>query len=130
MAYTALDPTVPTVAQTRQAAIDAARTNMQAMRDALIACGTVQGFNYSVTGGTAEQPATLLYKKGTEWVKIDLTWGNSGGSDGNVTKAAFYYSSNSGGAYDAMADDDGNYVVTLAYDASANLTTSTWGATP
>lgn len=130
MAYTALDVTKPTVAQTRQAAVDAARANQAALRDAAITGGLVQGFNYSVLGGTAEQPAQVFLKRGAEWIRLDLTWGVSGGSAGNVTKAAYYYSANSGGAYDPMADVSGNYVSTLAYDASGNLITTTWGATP
>jgi hypothetical protein len=130
MPYTALNVTVPTVAQTRQAAVDAMRTNIAALRDSIVATGCAQGFNYSVAGGTAEQPAQLFYKRGAEWIRADLTWGATGGELGNVTKAAFYYSSNSGGAYDPMADASGYYVVTVAYDANANPTTSTWGSTP
>lgn len=129
MTYTALDTSKPTTAQTRQAAVDAIRTNIVAIRDAIVSGGLVQGFNYSVVGGTAEQPAQVFLKRGAEWIRLDLTWGVSGGASGNVTKAAYYYSANSGGAYDAMADLSGNYVITLAYDASGNLITTTWGVT-
>lgn len=130
MAYTPIDISKPTTAQTRQAAIDDIRTNVVALRDAAAASGLLQGFNYSVSGGTAEQPAQIFQKRGAEWVRIDLTWGASGGAAGNVTKTAYYYSSNSGGAYDPMADLYGNYVATMAYDASGNLLTITWGSTP
>lgn len=132
MPYTAFDGSLPNAAtQNGTAFAGSTRANLQALRDSLAAMGAVAGFNYSVTGGTASQPATLLYKRSTEWIKIDLTWGSSGGgSDGNVTKAAYYYSSTSGSAYDNMADASGNYVQTLAYDASGNLTSTTWGAVP
>ena len=92
--------------------------------------GAVPGFNYSVLGGTAEQPAELYYKRNTEWIKVVLTWGVAGGETGNVTKSAYYYSSNSGGAYSNMIDSNNNYVQTFAYDVNANITTTTWGSTP
>lgn len=130
MTYAAADFSKPTTAQTRQAAIDDIRENLLALRDVLVAAGLLPGWDYSVSGGTADQPAVIYFKRGTEWVRIDLTWGTSGGADGNVTKAAYYYSSNSGGAWDAMADIAGEYVAHLSYDASANLTTLTWDATP
>lgn len=131
MAYDAYDVAKPDAATQNGANFgEATRDNLRTLRDILAAGGLVQGFNYSVTGGTASQPATLLLKRSTEWIKVDLTWGSSGGSDGNVTKMAFYYSSNSGGAYDGMADLSGYYVLTLTYDASGNLTSTTWGATP
>ena len=126
MSYDALDVTKPTTAQTRQALVDSSRTNIAAMRDALVATGILQGFNYSVSGGTADQPAILYYKRSTEWVKVVLTWGTTGGEDGNVTVMAFYYSSNSGGAWDNMADAAGKYICTIAYDANGNVTTTTW----
>jgi len=126
VAYTAYNVAKPVVSDTRQVAVDYMRTNQQAMRDAIIATGMVQGFNYSVSGGSAEQPAQMFFKRGTEWIRLDLTWDGNG----NMTKCAFYYSSNSGGAYDPMADLSGYYVVTIAYDAAFNTVTSTWGSTP
>jgi hypothetical protein len=134
MAYDPFRPSVPTTAgsptPTRQATIDDTRKNLMALRDLLVAFGMVQGFDYSVAGGSAEEPAQVFYKKGTEWVRLDLTWGTTGGEDGNVTKFAMYYSSNSGGAYDPLADDAGEYVATYTYDGSGNCTAVAWGSTP
>lgn len=127
MSYTPLDVTKPTTAQTRQAAIDAARTNVDALRDILCATGQVQGFNYSISTGTNAKPTQVLFKRGAEWIKVDLTY------DGNdlVTKCAFYYSSNSGGAYDPMADlTNGYYVLTITYDGNFDVSATTWGLTP
>ena len=126
MAYTAYDNTKPDATSQAGAAFGAStKANLLALRDAIIATGLVQGFNYSASGGTAEEPAAVYFKCGTEWVKVVLTW-----SSGKVTTAAFYYSSNSGGAYDAMADASGNYVITMTYDGSDNCTATTWGSTP
>lgn len=139
MAYTALDVSKPTTAQTRQAAIDSARTDIAAMRDSLVSTGAVQGFNYQNTGGTADQPAILWNKRSAEVVKIVMTWGTTGGEAGNVTKMAFYYAANeshgsfpssTNGTYDNMADLSGNFVMTLAYDSNGNCTSTTWGSTP
>jgi len=130
MAYTAFDSTKPVGTQTGTAFATSTRANILALRDAIAAMGSVQGFNYSYTTGTADQPTTILFKRSTEWIKLVLTWGTTGGEAGNVTKAAYYYSSNSGGAYDGMADAAGYYVMTLTYDSNGNLTATTWGSTP
>lgn len=119
MAYTQYNSAVPTTAQTRQAAIDAIRTNEMAMRDAIIA-GNLPGFNYSVSGGTADQPQYLYRKKSTEWIRTTLTWGTTGGEAGNVTVAVYAYSSNSGGLYDTIG------TCTWTYDSSGNVTATTW----
>jgi len=127
MTYSALDATKPTTAQTRQASFDSTRTNIDALRDILIATGQVQGFNYSVAAGTNAKPTQVLFKRSAEWIKVDLTY------DGNdlVTKMALYYSSNSGGAYDPMADlTNGYYVLTIAYDGNFDVSSTTWGLTP
>lgn len=131
MSYTALDVSKPDATSQNGTAFAAStRDNIRTLRDALVAFGAVQGFNYSYTTGTADQPTTTLYKRGTEWIKSVLTWGTAGGEAGNVTKRALYYSSNSGVAYDPMADASGNYVLTLTYDGSGNCTATSWGSTP
>lgn len=134
MAYDAFNTGVPTTGgsptPTRQETIDAIRKNLMALRDSIVMTGLLQGFNYSYTTGTAEQPTTVLYKRGTEWIKLVITWGTTGDEDGQVTKIAFYYSSNSGGVYDNMADASGNFVVTFAYATGGFMSTTTWGSTP
>lgn len=132
MAYPPFDATKPdATTQTLTAMGQSERDNIKALRDALAATGgVVQGFNFSKSGGTASQPAQLFWKRGAEWIRVDLTWGTTGGGDGNVIKAVYYYSSNSGGAYDPMADLSGNYVATRSFDAGGDIDTITWGATP
>lgn len=123
MAYTAYNPAKPvTSPDTRQVTIDAIRTNQNALRDALVS-QMISGWDYSVSGGTAEQPQYMYFKNGVEWLRVTLTWGTTGGADGNVTIAVIHYSGNSGGAWDAMTPYS---TVTLAYDSNANLTTTTW----
>lgn len=120
MAYTAFDATKPdATAQNGTQFAQAIRNNQAAMRDAIV-CGTFPWWNFSKSGGTAEQPTTILYKKGTDWLRITLTWGTTGGADGNVTVAVYAFSSNSGGAYDTIATK------TITWDAAGLITATTW----
>lgn len=131
MAYTPLDITKPVVSPgSRLSQIDQTRANFAALRDVLAAGGLLQGFNASFQGGTSDQPQWILQQRGAEILRTDLTWGTTGGAEGNVTRAIYYYSSDGGGTWQPMADIDGNYVCTLAYDGNGNLSTTTWTATP
>ena len=121
MAYIPHDPATPVGTQTGPVALTSVRTNLNALRDAIIiGGGGFAGFNYSVSGGTADEPAIIYFKKSAEWIKAALTWGTTGGEDGNVTVAVYSYSSNSGGAYDTIGTE------TIAYDANGNITATTW----
>lgn len=120
MAYTAFDATKPDAAtQNGTQFAQAIRNNQAAMRDAIVT-GSMPGFNYSVSGGTPEQPAIIYYKKGADWVRITLTWGTTGGADGNVTVAVLASSANSGGVYDTIGTQ------TMTYDLNGNVTATNW----
>ena len=93
--------------------------NDLALRDAVVA-GVMPGWDMTPSGGTADEPATITWDKGTERVKEDITWGSSGGADGNPTQIILSYSSNSGGAYDTMGTQ------TISYDVNGNVTSITW----
>ena len=121
MTYAAFDATKPDPSSQGITAFgQSIRDNMKAIRDAAIMGGGFYGWNLAVAGGTAEQPATLTYAKGTERVRTSLTWGTAGGEAGNVTVALYEYSSNSGGAYSTIGTK------TITYDPSANVTATTW----
>ena len=128
-AYTALDTTKPTTAQTRQAAVDSMRLNMQALRDRMVAAMSL-GAAYSISTGAADAPTEILLKLGTEWWKGGMTYGSTGGGSGNVEKEAWWYSSDSGTSYVAVLFEGGtNFVTNYAYDSTGNLTSTTAGAT-
>lgn len=115
MPYTPFDPTKPDGASQAGTAFgQSTRDNLKAVRDA-VALGSFPGFNFSKSGGTAEEPAIILLTKGTEIIKATLTW-----TAGNVTTAAYAYSSNSGTTYDAISTK------TLVYDAASNLVSTSW----
>lgn len=121
MPYTPFDPTKPdATAQTLTQMGQSERDNLKAVRDACIMGGGFYGWNLAVSGGTADQPALLTYAKGTERVKAALTWGATGGEAGNVTVAIYSYSSNSGGAYDAIGTK------TITYLSGGQVSATTW----
>ena len=121
----------PVTSDTRQQGFDFIKNNGVALWAMLGGAGLAPGWNMAAAGGTASQPATLTFTYDTTIkVRITLTWGTTGGEDGNVTKAVYEWSDDSGASYDALDDEDGNYVQTITYDGDANVTATTWGATP
>ena len=133
MAYTPLDITKPVVSPgSRLSQIDQTRANFAALRDLLVLTGNVPGFNSVkyIGTGSSSQPQARYFKNGSTWIRADLTWGTTGVSDGNLIKTACWISFDAGASWSPMADPDGNYVVTIAYDAEGNPDTTTWGTTP
>lgn len=119
MAYSQFDATKPDGSvDTGPAVPDNANINDKALRDAIIT-GQMHGFVFSVTGGTARQPGTMLWKNGAVWLKVVLTWGTTSGAKYNITEAVWSLSINSGSAYDQIDDQ------TFTYDSSGNLTATT-----
>jgi len=129
MAYDPFTDGKPVATDTGLQAIDYMRENLMALRDAVTA-GAMPGWNYAPSGGTNDEPAQIVYSKGTERVRGSLTWGTTGGEDGNVTKVVWEYSSNSGTLYEAMDDASGNYVENIAYNTDGTIASITWGSTP
>lgn len=121
MPYTFFDPAKPDAATQNGTLFGTGiRNNHNALRDAAIMGGGFFGFAMAATGGTPAQPAVITYSKDTERVKAALTWGTVGGEAGNVTAATYSYSANSGTLYDVIGTK------TVAYDASANVVSTTW----
>lgn len=114
MPYTQFDSANPVVGQSRFNAIESMRNNLLALRDMSLFKMAV-GFNFSKAGGTVEQPAQHFFKKGAEWIRNDLTWGTTGGAEGNVTQVVRYKSLNSGTTYDLVE------TITFTYDVNGNL---------
>jgi len=116
--------------------VDLARFNMQSLALLNVAGGDF-GWSYTNsvtrgegTPGTAAEPLREYYYKGTgnerKWLKRVLEW-----TGGVITQAAFYYSEDNESTYVPMYDDDGiNYVLTLVYDGSDNLVSTSWGNVP
>ena len=116
MAYTAFAENKPVVSDTGLVVVDDMRNNLMALRDMLVS-DSLFGFNYSWSTGSAAEPVDVIYKKGTEWVKVVRLW-----ATGDNTKNRYYYSSDSGGAYDFIKREVRTY-------STGSLDTSTWDDT-
>jgi len=114
MTYTAFADDKPVASDSGLTVVDDTRNNLMAMRDAVV-MGAMSGWNYAPSGGTAEEPATLTYSKGTERLRATLTW-----SGGNVTQAVWAYSSNSGSTFDTIGTES------ITYDSGSNVTAVSW----
>lgn len=126
-------PEIPT--QASSLPLDILRNNLAAVHIAT-ACGVSPMWSYtnSVTRGeaspgTAALPARKYWKRGTlnatKWAKAAITY-----TGNNPTKIALYFSEDNEATYVPMLDPDRNYVLTLTYDGSSNLTATSWGSTP
>lgn len=119
MAYPTADFTKPdATAQTLTQMGQSERDNMRVLRDACLMGGGFYGWNMSVSGGTAEEPAEIRYTKGTERVKAVLTW-----SGGNVTQAVYSYTADHT-AGPPVWETIGTKTIT--YDGSDNVTSTNW----
>jgi hypothetical protein len=114
MAYSRFDTTKPAGSQTGSAFAASANTNDAALLD-MIGCSLMDGHAYSQSGGTAEEPTTVLFTNGARILKAALTW-----ASGNITAVTFSLSVNSGSSYDTIGSP-----AALTYDGSGNLTAST-----
>lgn len=102
MPYTDFDDSKPVATDNGVATVDAIRNNLLAMRDSVI-MGFMPGWSATPSGGTNEQPAQWLYSKGTERLRASITWGTTGGADGNPTQVVWEYSSDSGSTWDTVS---------------------------
>lgn len=136
MAYTDFDPTKPdATTQTLGQMGTSMRNNELAIRDMM--CGNVGGFagwnlaaydssNNNPPLTDPDKPAYIVLSKGTERVKLTITWSTSGVTDGYPTRLVFSYSSDSGSTYDVIKGGTTNGYCDMTYDAAGNLTNTTW----
>lgn len=126
MVYTKFNNGKPDIADNGATVIDNTRDNLEALRDAIVA-GALVDWNMDITIGTgsAAEPDEIIYKNGTQWIRLDITWGTSGGADGSPTVIVYDYSANSGVLYETIG------TATMTYDNTAGptfgaLTDITW----
>lgn len=122
MAYVQFEDGVPTASGTINELCTDTRNNLEAMRDAVV-MGTASGWNYSKSGGTAEEPGEVRYSNGTQRIRGTLTWGTSGGADGNVTVAVWAYTADhtaGSPVYDTIGTE------TVSYDADSTPVSTVW----
>jgi len=74
----------------------------------------------STSGGTAAQPANIIYANGVQRVKQAITWGTTLGATDNPESIIYSYSSDSGNNYTVIKTE------TITYDTDANVTQTAW----
>ena len=121
MAYTKFVKDKPVIADDGDIVINNTRENLMAVRDAVV-MGVLVDFNMDITigGGSAAEPDEIIYKNGVEWIRLQVTWGTTGGDDGQPTVIVYAYSANSGGLYDTIG------TATMTYGSGGEMTDITW----
>lgn len=127
MAYPVYNGTKPDpTTDDGNAVCQAVRDNDQVIRDAVVS-GNLSGWNMTPrnaadTGAPPDptQPPMIKFEKSTEEIQMVITWGTTGGADGNPTQIIYKYSSNSGSTFDTIGTQ------TITYDANGNVTGTTW----
>lgn len=114
----------PVIADDGDVVINNTRQNLMALRDAVV-CGVLNGWNMtqSVGAGSTDEPDEILYSNDTngEALKLDITWGTTGGEDGNPTVIVYSYSTD-----DFAASDEPMGTLTMTYNSNGTMTASTW----
>ena len=121
MAYSYYDSSKPTASGTVNDLVTDTRVNLMALRD-MVVMQANSGWNYSWTGGDAAEPTTVRYTNGVERLEVTLTWGTSGGEDGNVTAALWRYTADhtAGPTWETIGTEN------VLYDVDGNVTSTNW----
>ena len=128
MPYTHYTDSKPAITDSGQDVVDDTRENLEALRDAVIA-GRIPKWNMTVTngsGGTALEPKNLEWRKGSSGnlaLRATITWGTSGGSNGNPTTIVYHATGNRSNASPTW---DSIGTLTMTYDTSGNARTGVW----
>lgn len=136
MAYTDYDDAQPVSSGASLGTIMTnVRNNLRAMRDAIV--GISGGFigwdwdSYDSNNATPpvltpDQPAYIIWSKGTLRVKAVLTWGTVGGEAGQVTRIVYSYSADSGSNYDVIKGGSTNGYYDFTYNTDGVPTSGAW----
>ena len=73
-------------------------------------------FQIGRNGGTA---CDYLLKKSTDWLKVALTWGTTGGED-ECDRGSVFIFANSGSSWDVIGTE------TITWDVNGLVTATTW----
>lgn len=129
MAYTKLNRATPAGTQAGTAVPVSARENLCALADGII-FGALPDYLFSVSvgSGSAEEPQYLYWTNSSANIKLraTLTWGTTGGEDGNIKQMVLDLSINGGTDY-TTAPGGNICTIVNSYDSNGYLTSSTGG---
>ena len=111
---TTLERLVDAVNESLDAPAVAEEPTAPVMDASQIRAGVLDGWDVLASGDEADQPTTLTYTRDGAEVTAELTWGTTGGEDGNVTVVEYSY------AAAVIATR------TITYDVDGNVTTVAW----
>jgi len=119
--YVDFEKDVPVITDDGDLVINDTRNNLMALRDAIVT-GALNNWDLATADitGPADEPTQLIYKNGVEWIRLAITWGTTGGDDGNPLVIVYSYSANSGVLYHPLG------TLTMTYDASGNMRSALW----
>jgi hypothetical protein len=128
MAYVPFVDSKPVASDNGNDVIDDVRENLLAMRDAVVA-GAFVGWDMTVTAGTGttEQPQYIyLHRNGasTERIRVEYTWGTTGGADGNPTVMVFSYTADDDPLGSAVWSTMGT--LTMTYNSDGTVASGAW----
>lgn len=120
MAYVPFDPAVPDPATEDIVVLgDSVRANQEALRD-MVTMGVPTGWAEAVSGGTDDEPQYVTYSSGVLRLRQTITWGTSGGSDGEPVTVLWQFSDDSGTSWATIGTR------TYTYTTGGDPTGSTW----
>lgn len=102
------------VAPTENRSIQLPNANGTLLTD-VIATAENYPWELRTDGGTAEEPGTITYSKGTERVQLQPTWSN-----GNPVSILYRYSANAGGDWTTIG------TLQVTFDGAGNVTATDW----
>lgn len=126
--YVPYDVAKPNIAQTRQAEVDAARTNALALRDAFICMlGLYPEWQFGVYAPDPTQPVAVYPNNGgAEIFWVVSNYGSLSGEPGFVTQINLTYSADGLASQVIIPDLTNKWVATPAYDADGFVNSITW----
>lgn len=125
--YVPYDVAKPNIAQTRQAEVDAARTNALALRDAFISMlGNYPGWSYGMYAPDPTQPTAPYPTDGVNLFWVVYGYGAIAGEPGFVSQIVFTFSADGLASQVIMPDLANKYVARPTYDANGYISAITW----
>lgn len=125
MPYPAFEDNAPVTSDQGNTVVDDTRKNLMAIRDQLAFLMAMPGWNAARDGGTTLKPAAYNIDKAspsTERVRIEITWGTTGGAKDNPTVMVEKYTADRSGTptYETIG------TLTFAWNSDGTFNTSTW----
>lgn len=123
MAYIKYVDNKPVLTDSGSLVVQHTRTNIEALRDAIVAGIPLPGWAVNNYGGTGAEPTTIVWTYDTGvtvlYLRATPQWGTTGFTNGNPMQVQYHFSAG-GSTWEWMGTQ------IFAYDASGNCQSITW----